>query len=274
MRFIVSVTLYIPCLAVWGSAVFNWEEFQLVAMRKDRHMSPLYVPAISIVPDDGYKLEHENKMILDTGSEDSHYHAMGCKRDFPSSVRIKLSLGKRNVVNEWVLVDCNEPHLSGRVGVGPFSPFMKAVRKLELTIKNRRYSILHAANEVNEEGYLFADRVRHDRFPGAWAVEGTIEVMKRMEKKIKIVFRTRSSPALRHNDRLFKVHIFLFGQGAPIAARKRESFILRGDQFFFIDDHTIAVNPIVLGYRRDISILFESSGRKPRMGLKVLPIHF
>ena len=83
-------------------------------------------------------------MILDTGSEESHYHALGCKRDVPSSVRIKLSLGNGNIVNEWVLVDCSEPHLSRRVGMGPFSTFMEVVKKLELTIKNRQYSTLRA----------------------------------------------------------------------------------------------------------------------------------
>lgn len=91
--------------------------------------------------------------------------------------------------------------------------------------------------------------------------------------RVKIVFRTRSSPALRHDDRLFKIYIMLEDKGGPTAATawKRESFTLRGDQFFFIDDSTIAVNPIVLGYRKDISILFDSSDRKPRMGFKVMP---
>ena len=280
MRLIVSVSLSIQYLAIGGSVVFNWEEDRLVAERENANMSPLYVPAITILPDGGYEWQHQNKMILDTGSKISLYHPRNCEDYSPSSVRIKLSLGNRCVVDEWVLVNCDEPDLSGRVGMGPHSPFMKAVQKVELTIKNGRYNTLRAFNKVNHEEYLFAHVASHKKYPDAWAVEGFIRESLGKKKRVMIVFLTRSSPKLIKDDRHFYVNIVLVDHrairralepGAPLPTMKRESFTLRADQFFFIDEGTIAVNPIVLGYLEDVSILFDSTQLKPRMGLKLMP---
>jgi hypothetical protein len=58
----------------------------------------------------------------------------------------------------------------------------------------------------------------------------------------------------------------------PLPPTKQETFRLRGDQFFYMDYETIVVNPIVLGYRKDIRIVFDSSNfERPRMSIKALP---
>ena len=49
---------------------------QLVAMRKDRNMSSIHVPAIRILPDDEEESKNENKMIV--GGQNSDYHSSGC----------------------------------------------------------------------------------------------------------------------------------------------------------------------------------------------------
>ena len=62
--------------------------------------------------------------------------------------------------------------------------------------------------------------------------------------------------------------------GEPIPFPKQESLVLQGDQFFYLDEKTkdtIVVNPIVLGHKKDVRIVFDSSVEsRPRMAVKVL----
>ena len=171
-------------------------------------------------------------------------------------------------------VDCRQPFRSGRVGIGPGSPFMNRVYKLELTIKGGKYKNLRLGADLDHSGYTFADIKTHERYPEAWAVEGFLMENKYgAKRRVTIIFKTCSTPRLVSNTKVSRLVIPLRSPTEP-HKKQEESFSLRGDQFIDFADDVILVNPIVLGYKKDIGILFDSGSSgilKPRMGFKVKP---
>ena len=286
MRLLSTVNLCIPCLTVEGSGlfgqcvgkcgtkIFNWEEDEQVKKRLDKGMSALYFPAVPVSPaGERSKVkttsQYEEKMILDSTNSDSFYHPLNC-RDIlamsQKSMQIQLGLGSVGI-NVWADLDCNVPRRAGKVGMGPYSRLMKAVKKLELTIKRRKYRTIRSGDEVDTFFYIFADHFIYysakdhstQTYQNAWSVNGSIRDDDGTYRKVRILLRTLSSPKLIVDATMNKIII------------SGLNFYLRGDQFFWSDDDTIVVNPIVLGYYYDISILFDvSHERGPRVGFNVL----
>ena len=158
-------------------------------------------------------------------------------------------------------VDHTLPHRAGRLGVGPYSPVMKKIEKLEITMRNGRYTKLRSGSDVNELGYRFADVVRIDHYPEAWAVNGEFALHRSDHPNYvakRIVFLTNSVARLNANYESYNLVI------------AGTVFILRIDQFSFGRGGAIVLNPIVLGSRKDISILFDASGETKRVGFKLL----
>lgn len=282
MRLFVFVTPLIPCLTVEGSEVFgqcigkcglkifNWEEDERVADRM------LYFPAVPATPvGQSRKLKtgslYQDKMILDTMKSDSMYHPVDCewfkafRANRMKSLKIQLGLGSETV-DVSAEINCKAPFRAGTVGAGPYSPLMKTVRKLELTIKRRKYRTLTSGPDLDNMGYIFADhtmfyseenRSTH-KYQNAWSLNGAIKVGG-TSRIVKIVLGSLSFPTLEADPTVYKMLI-----GGV-------TFVLRGDQFSRADDDTIVVNPIVLGYYYDISILLDTSEvGKPKVGLKIL----
>ena len=105
---------------------------------------------------------------------------------------------------------------------------------------------------------------------------------KKVFQQVNIIFRTLSRPPnINPDTSLYTIYIPLVAQqkyrheirvDEPLPRTKQESFLLQGDQFFYLDKRTIVVNPIVLGYRNDIRMVLDSrDAERPRMAIKVLP---
>lgn len=263
--------------------IFNWEEDKHVAERVSEGMSPLYLPAIPATSaqfptEKMTRSEYRNKMILDTSTSDSIYHPLDCWKSLvikiqkqaprgmggPRSLKIRLSLDSK-AVEVQANVDCKAPYRAGMVGTGPYSPLMEAVKKIELTIKRKKYRTLRSGEEVNDSGYSFSDHTGYNsgkrwtmKYRNAWSVGGEMKISG-TSRSVKIILGSVSIPKLEADP---TVNEILIGG---------LTFVLRRDQFFFMEDDTIVVNPIVLGYHYDISILFDSSqAGKPRVGFKIL----
>lgn len=314
MRSLASVSFCISYLNVEGSTgflqclgkkprkreveIFNWADETMVSKRTLEGMSALYVPAIPTLSDEERISDYVNTMVLDTANSESRFHPKGCGDGSSqgTSVRIGLNLGGEKAFLVSASIDCEESPSSGRLGVGPHSSLMKSVGKLELTIRDGKYTKLRSGRDVETRGFIFADIVKHARYPEAWAVVGAIRqnnMKKDVLKKVNIIFRTLSRPAnINPDTSLYTIYIPLVAEQAvpvaivsgegkgsgknrsltPLPNTKQESFTLRGDQFFFTDDVTISVNPIVFGYRKDIRMVLDSrNAERPRMAIKVLP---
>lgn len=123
---------------------------------------------------------------------------------------------------------------------------------------------LRSGSDVNELGYRFANVVRIDHYPEAWAVNGKFAYHRSYHPNYvskRIVFLTNSVASWKGEEDKIESYNFVIA-GTVI--------ILRNDQFSFGHEDVIVVNPIVLVSRDDISILFDASGETKRVGLKVL----
>ena len=159
MRLLAAFNLFIPCLTVEGSGlfgqcvgkcgtkIFNWKEDEQVAKRLDRGMSALYFPAVPVShAGERSKVktssQYEEKMILDSTDSDSSYHPLKCgdTRDMSDrSIKIQLGLGSEGI-HVRANMDCKAPYRAGKVGMGPYSPLMRAVKKLEQTTERGKYT--------------------------------------------------------------------------------------------------------------------------------------
>ena len=288
-----------------GVEIYNIADSRFVSKRTDKKMSALYAPAIPIVKSEyprrmkssGLEYEpalarqelssreYQNKMVLNTGSSKSYFnHENHTYWDGPKTlVTMKLGPHTRRTVS--AITDTDRSDLVGQVGVGPHSPLMESVGKLELTIRDGKYTRLRSGGEVKTKGFIFSDIVKHEEYPEAWAVIGAIRHLNTKEnllKPVNIIFDTLSLPPNTKPDTSrYSILIPLVAQqkhpheiiqGEPIPETRRESFLLDGDQFFYLDEKTkdtIVVNPIVLGHKKDIRIVFSVT-RRPKMAIKVL----
>ena len=298
-----------------GVEIYNIADSRFVSERTDKKMSALYAPAIPIVTSEYPRRmkrsgledepidpnipteiaalarqkcssrEYQNKMVLNTGSSKSYFNPENHTFwDGPKTlVTMKLGPHTRRTVS--AITDSERRLLVGQVGVGPHSPLMGTVGKLELTIRDGKYTRLRSGEEVKTKGFIFSDIVKHDKYPEAWAVIGAIRHLNTKEnllKPVNIIFDTLSRPPNTKPDTsrysiliplvAHQKHRHEIIQGEPIPETRRESFLLDGDQFFYLDEKTkdtIVVNPIVLGYKKDIRIVF-SVKRRPKMAIKVL----
>lgn len=274
MRLIVSIALYSHYLTVDGStcfgqchekqravSVFNWAS----KARSRRGLSPIHLPAVAIVPKRGTKWwkfttnDYYDKMVLNTGSSVSSFNSPF--KDSGPVDEVRVGLGGKEPVDVSAVVDHRLPHRAGRLGVGPYSPVMKKIEKLEITIRNGQYQKVRSGSDVDDSGYRFADTIRIDRYPQAWAVEGFI-VLNSTEiggiLPMRIVLDTLGYQGVPSYPEVFEVVI------------ADSAFSLLGDQFVIVADHVIVVSPMNLGSRNDIRILFDARGETKRVGFKVL----
>ena len=274
MRLIVSIALYIQYFTVEGStcfgqchekqravSVFNWAS----QARSKRGLSPIHLPAVAFVPKRGTKWwkfttnDYYDKMILDTGSSESSFNSL-FKDSGPVDV-VRVGLGGKELVDVSAVLNQRLPHRAGILGVGPYSPVMKKIEKLEITIRNGQYRKVRSGPDVDDSGYRFADTITIDRYPQAWAVEGFI-VLNSTEIEgilpMRIVLDTLGYQGVPSYPEVFKVVI------------ADSAFSLLGDQFFIGADHAMVVSPMNLGSPNDIRILLDASGETKRVGFKVL----
>lgn len=267
--------LFGQCFRKFEVKIFNWEKDERVTERVSGGMSKIYFPAIpatqSSTPEKKANSVYEDKMILDTSNSDSIYHPADClDKRIPKLMKklrkiVRLGIGSEDIFVHTI-TDCDAPFRAGKVGTGPYSRLMEAVKKLELTIQRKKYTTLRSGVSVDDTGYSFADHAKWNsendhmtqKYQNAWSVNGNLSDGEK-SMRVKILLLSYSIPTSRADPNVYRIKI---GQ---------LSFPVLGDQFDFVAVDTIAVNPVVFGDNNDISILFDTSLEgKPRVGFKVL----